>query len=62
MRLLPLASMKDSMSLRVVEVRNPDPSKVDEIGWVDVAPGGGRGPAGWANMSTIELYAKAVPR
>jgi hypothetical protein len=45
-----------------VEVRNPDLSKVDEIGWVDLAPGGGRGAAGWANMSTIELYAKAVPR
>jgi len=29
MSLLPLASMKDSMSLRVVEVRNPDLSKVD---------------------------------
>jgi hypothetical protein len=62
MRLLPLASMKDSMSLRVVEVRNPDPRKVDEIGWVDVDRGGGHGAAGWANMSTIELYAKAVPR
>lgn len=45
-----------------VEVRNPDLSKVDEIGWVDLAPGGGRGAAGWANMSTIELYAKAIPR
>lgn len=43
-------------------VQNPDLSKVDEIGWVDLAPGGGRGVAGWANMSTIELYAKAVPR
>jgi hypothetical protein len=45
-----------------VEVRNPDLSKVDEIGWVDLAPGGGHGAAGWANISTIELYAKAVPR
>ena len=62
MSLLPLASMKDSMSLRVVEVRNPDLSKVDEIGWVDLGRGGGRGAAGWANTPTIELYAKAVPR
>jgi hypothetical protein len=45
-----------------VIVPNPDLSKVDEIGWVDLAPGGGRGVAGWVNMSTIELYAKAVPR
>lgn len=45
-----------------VVVANPDLSKVDEIGWVDLAPGGGRGVAGWANISTIELYAKAVPR
>ena len=45
-----------------VEVRNPDLSKVDEIGWVDLSPGGGRGVAGWANMSTIELYAKTAPR
>ncbi len=43
-------------------VANPDLSKVDEIGWVDLAPGGGRGAAGWANISRIELYAKAVPR
>src|SRR5438132_6410488 len=45
-----------------VVVPNPDLSKVDEIGWVDLAPGGCRGVAGWANVSTIELYAKAVPR
>ncbi len=44
------------------EVRNPDLSKVDEIGWVDLAPGGGRGAAGWANISTVELYAKTAPR
>jgi hypothetical protein len=43
-------------------VMNPDLKKVDEIGWVDLAPGGGRGAAGWANMSTIEVYAKGVPR
>jgi hypothetical protein len=45
-----------------VEVKAPDLSRVDEIGWVDLAPGGGHGNAGWHNVSTIELYAKAVPR
>lgn len=43
-------------------VMNPDLSKVDEIGWADLAPGGGKGVAGWANISTIEVYAKGVPR
>jgi len=45
-----------------VEVKTPDLSKVDEVGWADLAPGGGHGNAGWNNVSTIELYAKAVPR
>jgi hypothetical protein len=45
-----------------VEVKNPDLSKVDEIGLVDLAPAGGHGNAGWANLSTVELYAKTVPR
>jgi hypothetical protein len=45
-----------------VAVPTPDLSKVDELGWVDLAPGGGHGNAGWNNVSTIELYAKAVPR
>ena len=45
-----------------VEVKTPDLSKVDEIGWVDLAPGGGHGNAGWHNVSTIELYAKPVKR
>lgn len=45
-----------------VEVKNPDLSKVDEVGWVDLAPSGGHGIAGWHNMSTLELYAKGVPR
>jgi hypothetical protein len=45
-----------------VEIKNPDLSKIEEIGWVDLALGGGRGAAGWANMSTIELYAKAIAR
>jgi hypothetical protein len=45
-----------------VEVKNPDLSKVDEIGFVDLAPGGGHGWAGWANISAVELYAKPVAR
>lgn len=45
-----------------VEVKNPDLSKVDEIGYVDLMPGGGHGNAGWVNVSVVELYAKAVAR
>lgn len=44
------------------EIKNPDLSKVDEVGMVTLAPGGGHGIAGSANLSTVELYAKAVPR
>jgi hypothetical protein len=45
-----------------VEVKNPELTKVDEIGFVDLAPGGGHGIAGAFNLSALELYAKAVPR
>ena len=44
------------------EVTNPDLSKVDEVGLVTLAPGGGHGTAGSFNLSTVELFAKAVPR
>ena len=44
------------------EVVKPDFSKVDEVGLVTLAPGGGHGVAGSANLSTVELFAKAVPR
>jgi hypothetical protein len=44
------------------EVKNPDLSKVDEIGFVDLAPGGGHGVSGAFNLSTIELFARTVPR
>src|SRR6185436_16664741 len=40
------------------EVKNPDLSKVDEVGLVTLAPGGGHGVAGSANLSAVELYAK----
>ena len=45
-----------------VEVKNPDFAKVDEVGFVDLAPGGGHGIAGAFNVSTIELYAKPIAR
>ena len=44
------------------EVKNPDLSKIDEIGFVDLAPGGGHGVSGAFNLSTIELFAKPVSR
>jgi hypothetical protein len=46
--------------MRVVtlkEVGNPDLSRVDEIGFVDLMPGGGHGLAGCSNVSWIEVYA-----
>ena len=45
-----------------VEVKSPDLAKVDEIGFVDLAPGGGHGISGAFNVSAIEVYAKTVPR
>jgi len=45
-----------------LEVKNPNLSKVDEVGLASLAPGGGHGIAGSANFSTVELFAKAVPR
>jgi hypothetical protein len=43
-----------------LEVANPDLSRVDEIGYVDLMPGGGHGTAGCTNVSWIEVY--ATPR
>jgi hypothetical protein len=43
-----------------LEVSNPDLSRVDEIGYVDLMPGGGHGTAGCSNVSWIEVY--AAPR
>jgi len=48
---------------KVVEgrwVEKPDLSKVDEIGWTDLMPGGGT-PAS-SRVDWIEVYAKPVPR
>ena len=44
------------------EVVNPNLARVDEVGLVTLAPAGGHGIAGSANFSTVELYAKSVPR
>ena len=44
------------------ELQNPDLGRVDEIGLVTLAPGDGHGIAGSATLSTVELFAKAVPR
>jgi hypothetical protein len=50
---------------RVVTTRpvdNPNLSKVDEVGFVDLMPGGGHGSAGWINVGAIEVYGKPVKR
>jgi hypothetical protein len=44
------------------EVGNPDLSRVDEIGFVDLMPGGGHGFAGCSNVSWIEVYAASRKR
>jgi hypothetical protein len=46
----------------MTEVMNPDLSKVDEVGLASLSPGGGHGIAGSFNLSTVEVFAKAVPR
>ena len=43
-------------------VKDPDLSKVDEIGFVDLMPGSGHGPGGWSDVGAIEVYANAVKR
>ena len=46
----------------LTEVKNPDLSRVDEVGLASLAPGGGHGIAGSFNLSTVELFAKGVSR
>jgi hypothetical protein len=43
-------------------VADPDLSRVDEVGFANLSPSGGHGDSGWANISTVEVYAAAVPR
>jgi hypothetical protein len=45
-----------------LEVGEPDLSRVDEIGFVDLMPGGGHGTAGCSNVSWIEVYASPRKR
>jgi hypothetical protein len=46
----------------LTEVKNPDVARVDEVGLASLQPGGGHGIAGSFNLSTVELFAKPVPR
>lgn len=39
-----------------------DLSRVDQVGFADLAPGGGHGDAGWSNIGPIQVYATGVPR
>jgi len=43
-------------------VTNPDLSKVDEVGFVDLMPGSGHEQGGWIQLGNIEVYGKSVPR
>lgn len=43
-------------------VNNPDLSRVDEVGFVDLMPGSGHGVGGYIHLGTIEVYGKAVLR
>lgn len=46
----------------LTEVTNPNLRMVDEVGLAMLSPGGGHGIAGSANLSTVELFARPVPR
>jgi hypothetical protein len=43
-------------------VPDPDLSKVDEIGFVDLMPSSGHGTGGYIQLGPIEIYGKPVPR
>ncbi len=51
----------DTLAVKAQAIK-VDLASVDEVGFVDLAPAGGHGSSGWANISTIEVYAKAVAR
>jgi len=46
----------------LTEVMNPDLGRVDEVGLATLAPGGGHGIAGSANLSHVDVFAHPVPR
>lgn len=43
-------------------VPDPDLSKVDEVGFVDLMPSSGHGTGGYIQLGEIDVYGKAVPR
>ncbi len=43
-------------------VKDPDLSKVDEVGFADLMPSSGHGPGGWADVAWFEVYGKSVKR
>ena len=46
----------------LTEVTNPNLRRVDEVGLATLAPGGGHGIAGSANLSHVDVFASPVPR
>ena len=46
----------------LTEVLNPNLKRVDEVGLATLAPGGGHGIAGSANLSHVDVFAHPVPR
>jgi hypothetical protein len=43
-------------------VEQPDLSRVDEVGFVDLVPASGHGPGGWSDVAQIEIYGNTIPR
>jgi hypothetical protein len=43
-------------------VVNPDLTKVEEFGFVDLMPGSGHGTGGYIQVNGIEVYGKPIPR
>jgi hypothetical protein len=41
---------------------NPDLTKVEEFGFVDLMPSSGHGTGGYIQVNGIEVYGKPVPR
>ncbi|MEQ1760149.1 MAG: hypothetical protein ABL986_17670 [Vicinamibacterales bacterium] len=52
----------DSLAVKGAPMNKVDLAKVDEVGFVDLAPGGGHGSSGWYNISWVDVYARGVPR
>jgi hypothetical protein len=43
-------------------VANPDLTKVDEVGYIDLMPGSGHGAGGWSDVAQVEVYGRPVAR